>query len=742
MTTREDALTTGYAGAAAAWTAAGWQGVLPLPHRSKTPPPAGYTGQAGKWPDPATIDAWAALGAPNACLRLPDGVVGIDIDAYDARPGGDTLHRLEQQHGPLPDTWIVTSRADGTSGIRLYRVPTGIRWRGEAGPGIDIIQHRHRYALIPPSIHPEGREYLLIGPGGELHTTPPAPTDLPQLPTRWIAALREPEPTPPPPPRQTQRDLGPLDRWKQRATTDDIRTMLDALGAHNWRPVGELWHCTRPGKPDGTSAVVGLGPGGTPGNVTHVHTTNWPGLPPGTHTASDLLTILHGGPAAAAAAILDAEGWRPPSDTSWISQHVPIGTRTPPQPDPDRDDWAPIPLAPIATATLAGTLTVELPTVLHVEGLLPLLYRGRVNLLFGESGGGKTWVALQAVAETIKEGGKAAFIDYEDRPEGIVGRLLALGCTPEQCGNVTYFAPVTGLAVGIETLEKQLNGHELVVIDSTGEAMAAGGVKGNDDDDVARWVRLAKRIAALASAPAVLLLDHVPKAADAPTLHAIGSQRKRAAVTGAAYRVDTLKEPAKGRPGTLKLVVAKDRLGNRPKGATAAIVDIDGSADGTTIRIRLHATDAQAAAAAGQPLRPTTLMSRVSDHLSQHGPDTINNICAALGGRKQGVLQAIERLVAEGWCTAHDLSGKAREIRLVTPFRAGDMPPEPGGSRWFPVVPGWFPEPLGNRDGWFPPAGPPPTGGAGREPPGPGGENHTQTTDRFPEPDEPAEEHW
>ena len=114
-------------------------------------------------------------------------MIGLDVDAYDQKIGGMVLWQLEQNHGPLPPTWRSTSRDDGTSGIRLYRIPPGLRWPTEAGPGIEFIRHEHRYMVVWPSIHPNGGTYRWINPDGAvaMHDIP-TPDDLPDLPAAWV----------------------------------------------------------------------------------------------------------------------------------------------------------------------------------------------------------------------------------------------------------------------------------------------------------------------------------------------------------------------------------------------------------------------------------------------------------------------------------------------------------------------------------------------------------------------------
>ena len=175
---------------------AGWH-PLPLPPRAKTPPPAGYTGVHGADATPEDLAAWGARypADSNIGLRMPDGVVGIDVDSYDDKPGAATLAGLVAKLGPLPPTWLSTSRGGpdgpGTSAIALYRVPPGLVARSLGGEGIEIVQHRHRYAVVSPSVHPSGRVYRWFTPEGvrPADGVVPAVADLPELPEPWVQWL-------------------------------------------------------------------------------------------------------------------------------------------------------------------------------------------------------------------------------------------------------------------------------------------------------------------------------------------------------------------------------------------------------------------------------------------------------------------------------------------------------------------------------------------------------------------------
>lgn len=171
----------------------------------KYPPPSAFTGHGKPDPSGADIETWidGPEAAYNVGLRLPPGVLGLDVDAYPGKQGGEVLARLTTAHGPLPPTWITTARTDGVSGIRLFQVPLHIdgheiNWPGEAGKHIELIQRGHRYAVVAPSVNPEaaGARYEWKYGDGVMATRPtvdpPRPDDLAWLPEPWVRGLMLP----------------------------------------------------------------------------------------------------------------------------------------------------------------------------------------------------------------------------------------------------------------------------------------------------------------------------------------------------------------------------------------------------------------------------------------------------------------------------------------------------------------------------------------------------------------------
>ncbi len=168
--------------------------VVPLPHGRKSPPPAGTTGRLA---DPAKINyaAWRDDPRPsNAGLVLNPRVVGIDVDVKpESGVRGDiALAELEQELGPLPKTWRSSARSDGVSGIRLFRVPEGSTFSGHAVAAdgseihsIDIIQHTHRYMVLPGSYREDlDAYYVWCDMEGA-----PSLDALPELPKPWLERL-------------------------------------------------------------------------------------------------------------------------------------------------------------------------------------------------------------------------------------------------------------------------------------------------------------------------------------------------------------------------------------------------------------------------------------------------------------------------------------------------------------------------------------------------------------------------
>ena len=111
--------------------------------------------------DPAQIAEWWGGGSTyNIAIATGGGIVVLDVDADHERGkyGDETLDDLEQQYGPLPETWTCLT---GGGGVHYYFQCDDPALTVAAGfaPGLDY-RGTGGYVIAPPSIHPTtGRAY-------------------------------------------------------------------------------------------------------------------------------------------------------------------------------------------------------------------------------------------------------------------------------------------------------------------------------------------------------------------------------------------------------------------------------------------------------------------------------------------------------------------------------------------------------------------------------------------------------
>lgn len=162
---------------------------IPLPVGKKHPPPEGVTGRDGKAISPAACGEIARrTPCANIAIRLAESVVGVDVDHYGKKRGGDTLAAREAEWGSLPPTWWSSAR-EAPSGIRLFLVPHGTRFVSAVGEHVETVQHTHRYVVTAPSWNPKaGTRYEWHDPSGEVGSCPEI-DDLTPLPWSWLTGL-------------------------------------------------------------------------------------------------------------------------------------------------------------------------------------------------------------------------------------------------------------------------------------------------------------------------------------------------------------------------------------------------------------------------------------------------------------------------------------------------------------------------------------------------------------------------
>ncbi len=712
-----------YAATAMAVHDSGLGSPLPIPAGQKTPPPPGWTGAAGLVASRADVGAWIDQeGTANVAIRLADGVIGIDVDAYAGKGGASTLAAAVAAYGPLPGTVTTTSRDDGVSGIRLYRVPAGTVLVGSLaaaghGPAVEVIQPHHRYAMAAPSVHPEGPRYRWVGPDFTDLSPGVVPSvgDLPELPASWVEGLAA-----------TRVAVGaevvaPPEGWPVAAVTHPYVEAL-VVGLATDTPRGD-WHawahaaCCRLAAASSlgllTAGVLAAAQRALVGRLEGARSSRSSGEPPAVEVArcwADAVartarqaedqrqSSLHG-TVEPVAPLRPVEGGGLVIGTAALAP--PPGSAAP-EPDPAAEvgrapSWAPADLS----AYLDGTHVPQVPTLLHRDDGAALLYAGRVHSFHGESESGKSWVALVAAVQSLAAGQRVLVLDFESDAATVVGRLLLLGADPAVVRDrLDYVRPdvsPAALADEGEAFKALLTRtYAVAVLDGVTEALSVFGRESNSNDDLTGWVRAVPRRIAERTGAALILVDHVVKDSESRGRFAIGGQAKMAALDGAAYVVEVLQPLGVGLRGSVALRVAKDRPGGvRPHAGAwrrsdrtqeAAVVVLDSTTPGAVaVSIAPPRTEAATGATregAGETFRPTVLMARVSDAVQRHGPVTRTGLEQLVSGRATYVRQALEVLLADGFITADGpaVNGGRPMLCHARPFHPDPVPGDGTGS--------------------------------------------------------------
>src|SRR5690606_11476823 len=113
--------------------------------------------------------------------------------------------------------------------------------------------------------------------------------------------------------------------------------------------------------------------------------------------------------------------------------------------------WRPADLGELYDGIVNNTIERPRPTIgRFVTGGTALYYPGRINGLYGESGIGKSWIALALAEEVLSDGGTVAWIDLEEPAEGILTRLIDLGVGRDPIVNrFMYIAPEESIRMAV-----------------------------------------------------------------------------------------------------------------------------------------------------------------------------------------------------------------------------------------------------------------------------------------------------
>jgi hypothetical protein len=315
---------------------------------------------------------------------------------------------------------------------------------------------------------------------------------------------------------------------------------------------------------------------------------------------------------------------------------------------PTATTWSPVDLGPV----LKGEYLDPPPTMLRRTDGVALLYDGAVHVIAGESESGKTWLALIAALELLQENQPVVFIDFEDRADRVVGRLLGLGATFDQIrDNFSYIRPDRPFDDdGRTQLAPYLHNARLVILDGVTEAMTMHGYDLNSNADTALYLALLPRWIA-DHGPAVVMIDHLPKDKEKHDRHAIGAQHKLAGIDGVQYLVKMIQPFARGRRGLARVDIGKDRPGHvraQAHGRTIAEFTLDASGDELVLIAHLMPVVRQTFDGESSTFEPTHLMEKISRYVQTNPGVSKKTIETVMNGKATTIRAALELLVTRG----------------------------------------------------------------------------------------------
>jgi hypothetical protein len=219
----------------------------------------------------------------------------------------------------------------------------------------------------------------------------------------------------------------------------------------------------------------------------------------------------------------------------------------------------------LAAVAAAGLDPIE-PDIFWRRDARALLYRGKLNVIFGAPEAGKTWAAIIAAAALINDAARTdkgvvvVFFDFEDDARSYLTRLQAAGCNLEDAikhsDHYSLQRPVSSFPTDFQGVESA----DLIVVDTTNSAMVLDDLDPLSNKDALRFIGDIRRLR-VHTTGAWLLLDHEPISTGAGRRQAIGAQSKLGAVDGAQYRAVAVEQPRPGARGAIALYLTKDRAG-------------------------------------------------------------------------------------------------------------------------------------------------------------------------------------
>jgi hypothetical protein len=332
--------------------------------------------------------------------------------------------------------------------------------------------------------------------------------------------------------------------------------------------------------------------------------------------------------------------------------------------------WRPVDL----TSVLDGTWRPLEPSVGRRSDGKGLFYPGKTHTVISETEAGKTWFALAAAIHEMAVGCHVFYIDFEDDEGTAVGRLLALGVSPDAIRDLFHYIRPEHPLEGRHFEALANYGPSLAMLDGVTEAMTMHNLNPLDNVDIALFNRRVAEPLAETGASQVSF-DHVTKDKDGRGRYALGGVHKLNIVNGAGYTLENRQPFGIGVTGRSTLKITKDRLAQLRKNGLPSSGGLHwygdlvlvGNADGTATVSVESPQERVAEREAAPPFRPTTLMEKISRHLEGEAADSQNQILKDVPGNRDGKIAALKILKEEGYVTP------AKPYESLKPYRVSDV---------------------------------------------------------------------
>ena len=218
------------------------------------------------------------------------------------------------------------------------------------------------------------------------------------------------------------------------------------------------------------------------------------------------------------------------------------------------------------------------PEFLPVTGGTALITRMSRVLLSGESGEGSTWAALTLAVEHMRATEPVVWLDANgDGPDLIVERLRLLGAVDEDIAYGFGYAQMYD-AGDLPALAEAIRRRRpsLLVVDGWGMALAAVGMRCDDEDDLARWCRVIAD--PVWKSGGVVLTTCDPETAEGWARRGVDLHLRIAQVGAPRF--------SRERDGLFRLDVGKDRLGHVRPQADAFLLSLSHREGGIRWNVR------------------------------------------------------------------------------------------------------------------------------------------------------------